>query len=584
MIIFRVLRKFKKILNANQKEGIIKLAFLMIIGGFLEMMSVSLMIPFINAVINPEEVMGKDYVRFIFDTFGIKSYNSFLILSSLVLGMAYIIKNVYLVLQTGIQNRFVTNNMFSFRVKLLRSYLDRPYEFFLEANSGEILRIITDDTAQIFNLLTSLLSFFSEMIVSVVLVVTIFIISPVMTVGMAVILFLMVFIIVVIIRPILTKAGKNYQISVSKMNQWLMQSIHGIKDIKIMCREEFFIDNFEKNGMTAAKSRYQNITLAAIPRFLIEAVSLGAFFLMVAIMIYRGFGFGSLIPILSAVAMAAIRLLPATNRISQSMAEIAYSEPMLDKALENIEGAINYTKLEKTKHKEKKIGKFSQIIEMKNITYKYPSGDNYILEDANLEIKNGQSIGIVGKSGSGKTTTVDLLLGLLQPEKGAIIVDGLDVFEDIGGWIANISYIPQTIFMLDGSIRENVAFGVKNELIDDDKVKQSLEEASLKEFIQDLPRGIETQIGERGIRLSGGQRQRIGIARALYSDPSVLIFDEATSALDNDTENAIMESINHLQGKKTMIIIAHRLTTIEKCNCVYRVENKKIIKEKGNAE
>lgn len=575
MIIFRVIGKYRKILSAHQKLRIFQLTIMMVVGGLLEMLSVSLMLPFINAVMDPDGMMQNETVIWVCNLFQIESYRTFLVLAALVLAIAYIIKNVYLVLQTGVQYRFVYNNMFAVQARLLRSFLSRPYEYFLNVNSGEVLCIITNDTSETFTLLISVLAFFSEMIVSVALVATIFVIAPVMTIGMAIILIVMVAIILMIIRPILSKAGIALQDSSAKMNQWMMQSIQGIKELKIMHSEGFFEENFEKYGYRTARSRYQNGTLSIVPRFLIEAISLSSFFIMVAVMIYRGMELETLIPMLSAVAMAAIRLLPSANRIAQAMADIAYRESMLDKTIENLQDVVESDGSKRIKQ-DGNIKDLNQEIRMKDVYYQYPTGDRDILQDANMTIKKGMSVGIVGASGAGKTTAVDILIGLLAPKKGSVLVDGTEIETDMMGWISNIGYIPQSIFMLDGSIRDNVAFGVNKDDIDDGHVWEALKEAALDEYVKNLPEQLDTQIGERGIRLSGGQRQRIGIARALYFNPSVLVFDEATSALDNETEKAIMESIHKLHGRKTMIIIAHRLSTIENCDVVYRVEEKKI--------
>ena len=575
MTIIRVVRKFSSILTSHQRLRIFQLTIMMIIGGLLEMLSVSLMLPFINAVMNPKAMMQNEIIQYICELLNIESYRTFLVLAALTLAVAYIIKNIYLVVQLGVQYRFVYNNMFTIQARLLRSYLSRPYEYFLNINSGEVIRIISNDTTETFNLLISVLSFFSEIIVSITLAVTIFAIAPVMTMGMAIILIIMIAVILMIIRPILSKAGVSLQYSYAQTNQWMMQSIQGIKELKIMHSENFFAENFEKFGRMSARSKYQYSALSIVPRFLIEAISLSSFFIMVAVMIYRGSELETLIPMLSAVAMAAIRLLPSANRIASAMADIAYREPMLDKTIENLNDIMETDK-EGIIEQSGDIQDLNKEIRMEGVYYQYPTGDRDILQNASMTISKGMSVGIVGPSGAGKTTAVDILIGLLAPCKGRVFVDGTDIETDMNGWISHIGYIPQSIFMLDGSIRDNVAFGVETGDVDDEKVWEAIKDAALDEYVERLPDKLDTEIGERGIRLSGGQRQRIGIARALYFDPSVLVFDEATSALDNETEKAIMGSINKLYGKKTMIIIAHRLSTIENCDIVYRVEEQKI--------
>ena len=279
--------------------------------------------------------------------------------------------------------------------------------------------------------------------------------------------------------------------------------------------------------------------------------------------------------------MAAVKLLPSANRIVNASNAIAYSEPSLDKLVENMEMAKNTAEKEADEINDtKRIFTFEKEIKLASVTYAYPDTEKKILENADMIIPIGKSVGIVGTSGAGKTTAVDILLGVFKPESGKILIDGTDIQENYGQWLSHIGYIPQMIFMLDDTIRANVAFGYKEQKGKEEDIWRALEEAQLSEFVKSLPEGLDTRIGERGIRLSGGQRQRIGIARALYPDPDILIFDEATSALDNETESDIMKSIEGLHGKKTLVIIAHRLTTIEGCDMVYRVAEGKIVREK----
>lgn len=547
------------------------------------MLSVSLIVPFMNVVLNPSEVMQNKYVKLVCGIFSLETDRAFMFFLSLVVAGIYILKNVFLLFQMTIQNRFVLNNMFLTQKKLLHSYLHRPYEYFLNVKSGEIIRIMGEDTSNAFDLLTTLLQMFSEIVVSGYLIVTIFFIAPMLTIGIAVLLSIMVVLIFCVIRPYLRNAGIRNRESYAKMNQWLLQSVQGIKDIKITQKEAFFEESFAKNGQIYVKACYQNQTLGLMPRFLIEAISMAAFFIMIAVLIYNGMALETIVPMLSAVAMAAIRLLPSTNRISHSMTRVAFGEPILDKMLELLRDAENYDirhPSDERRNTEQDISEFNEEIILSNVTYQYSSSSRPVLDNSCMKINCGESIGIVGASGAGKTTVVDIMLGLLKPGKGKVLIDGTDIEIDYKGWLNQIGYIPQSIFMLDGDVRENVAFGYTDKEIDEERVWRALQEAAIDKDIEALPEGIYTQLGERGIRLSGGQRQRIGIARALYNNPSVLFFDEATSALDYETESDIMKAINQLHGTKTMIIIAHRLTTIEECDHIFRVENGKIIQER----
>lgn len=581
MSILRVLKKFSIILSHHQKVRVAELIVLMIIGGFVEMLSVTLIVPFTEAVVNPDSINNNSYVKMICQMFHLDSYRMFLVFLAIVMALVYIVKNLFLLFQMNIQQRFVYQNRFRMQQKLLKSYLSRPYEYYLNINSGEVLRIVGSDTREAFTLLASLLMLFAELVVSVTLIGTVFVIAPGVTLGMAVLLLVMMFILMKIIRPILSKAGISNQAAYSSMNQWLLQSIQGIKELKILRKEHFFEQNFETNGRIYVKTSYKRDTLGLIPRFAIEAAAMSSFFLVIAFMIYRNIQLDTLVPVLSSVAVASVRLLPSVNRISQSMADVSFREPMLDKVIESLQDVFAREKEEELKKAEEPIICGISKLSLSHITYHYPKGQVNVLDDASMVIQKGQSVGIVGTSGAGKTTLVDILLGLLQPQEGTVLVDGIDIKEDMSGWLSRIGYIPQTIFILDGDIKANVAFGIETDQIDDEAVWRALKEAALDEFVHSLPEGLSTQLGERGVRLSGGQRQRIGIARALYHNPEILFFDEATSALDNETETAIINSISQLQGFKTLIIIAHRLSTIAGCDVVYRVENGKIRKERG---
>ena len=581
MVIFRVLKKFNVILSHHQRVRIVELAVIMVISGFLETLSVSMIMPFMSAVMEPEEIMEQRYVSWFCGLLGIRSPRTFLIVLATLLAALYIFKNLFLIFQNSIQARFVRNNMFNTQKRLLRNYLDRPYEYYLEVKSGEVLRVIGEDTSSAFGIMTTLLSFFSETVISLALIVTLFVISPVVTTCIAAVLLLTMLLLLALLRPALRRAGLESRMASAAMNRWLLQSIQGIKEIKIMRKEAFFEGNFNRYGRIKVDAQQKHQILNRLPKYLIEAFSMATFFIIIAVMIASGAVLESMIPTLSAVAVAALRLLPSVNSISSYIASITYNEPRLDKMIENLKNVDAYARsADELPKKPGSIRPLAREIAFSGITYQYPAGDDEVLRNASMTVKKGMSVGIVGPSGAGKTTSVDIMLGLLQPKDGCVMIDGADIRLDPDGWLSQIGYIPQAIFMLDDSIRANVAFGVKPEDIDDEAVWRALKDAALDGFVRSLKDGLDTQLGERGVRLSGGQRQRIGIARALYGDPPVLFFDEATSSLDHETEASIMESVTHLHGVKTMIIIAHRLTTIEGCDAIFRVQDGTIVRER----
>ena len=584
MITLRIIGKYGKILSRHQKKRIVELGVLMVIGGILESFSMYLIMPFTTAIMDEAGTMANPYIQKFCALFHLQSHRGFLVALSLIMAALYILKNLFLLFQMWVQKRFVFNNMFITQQKLLYRYLTQPYEYYLGIKSGQVLRVIGSDTSAAFNLLVTLLSMLSEVVVAVIMIIVLFQINRTMTVMIAAMMIIMGMVVQVSVRTRLEKAGKRNRKASAEMNQSLVQSIQGIKEVKVMRRESFFMRKFAENGGVYVKTMYQNQTLGLSPRFMMEAVSISIMFVVIALLIYRGMPLERIIPLLSGVAMAAFRLLPSVNRITQCMGDLTYGETSVDQMIRNLKDFSGIPEGKPFGEAKGIIKGIGSGIEFSGVTYRYPTGSEDVLEDASMRVRKGMSVGIVGPSGAGKTTTVDILLGLLHAKKGQVLVDGIDISEDLGGWLENVGYIPQTIFMLDGNIRENIVFGLSDEEISDEKVWEALHEAAIDDFVRSLPEGLETEIGERGVRLSGGQRQRIGIARALYRDPEVLVFDEATSALDNATEAEIMESINGLHGKKTMIIIAHRLTTIEHCDAVYRVEDGKIQLERGEID
>lgn len=588
----RIIKKFAKILNKQQKLRVIIIGIMMVIGAFLETLGVGLILPLVTAITTPDFIETNQYAKMVCEILDLHAARTFLIAVISALIFVYIFKNLYLFLEYYVQYRFICNNRFSVQRRLMEVYLHRSYEFFLSAESGEIVRVVTSDTQNTFTLLSTVLSFFTEAVVSFALIITIIAADPFMACLLALVLGGMMLLIGKLIKPVLKRAGVKYQQNAGKMNKWLLQSISGIKEVKVAEKEEYFLDQFSKYGKRAIDSEKKNQVLGTVPRLSIEAFGISAMLAVIAILMWKGRKVDTMLPQLSAFAMAAVRLMPSVNRMSSALNSMSYQEPALDKMLEHLSAAQRWEQESETATNDmvsaeavlddRSAGDMAleDRVELSDITYSYPNVEQPVLEHANMVIPVGKSVGIVGASGSGKTTAIDILLGLLPPQAGQVLVDGIDIREDYDGWLAHLGYIPQMIFMLDDTIRANVAFGIPTKEVDDTQVWKALEEAQLKEFVQSLTDGLDTTIGERGVRLSGGQRQRIGIARALYTDPQLLIFDEATSALDNETEAAIMESINALHGRKTLVIIAHRLTTIEECDMVYRVENGKIARER----
>lgn len=559
------------------------LVFFMLIGAALELLGVGLVYQAAGIITDPDILENSKTLAGVYGALHMEDMAEFTMFIMGALVAVFALKNAYLFFQNKLQFKFVYSNQFATSRRMMINFMQRPYEYYLNADTSVIQRSITSDVNNMYGLILNLLQLVSEMIVFVFLTVYCLTMDVVMTGTVAALLIVVLVVIKWILKPIMRKAGEENQDFYSGLYKWIDQSVMGIKEIKVANKESYFINEYCKCGAGYVNAVQRYNLYNATPRLLIETVAIAGMILYMMLRIANGTPVTEIMPQLTTLAVAAMRLIPSANRINNYLTSIAYFEPFFMGVTDNLQEeirdeSVNYD--EEAYRKKKDVEKLpvKKEILLKGITYKYPNSDVLIFDRATMRIPVGKSVGIVGTSGAGKTTAVDIMLGLLRLQSGEILADGVEVREHYESWLKNIGYIPQTIFMIDSTIRKNVAFGCADEDIDDEKVWMALKEAQLDEFVRGLPEGLDTGIGERGIRLSGGQRQRIGIARALFEDPEVLVLDEATSALDNDTEAAIMESINHLHGRKTLIIIAHRLQTIEKCDIVYRVEEGSVTK------
>ncbi len=568
----KVVMQLNRLLETKQKIYFVISFILVFIGSFMEMIGISLIIPFVSAIVAPKELLSMDYVQFLTKIFNFITEENIVTCLAIALIIIYIIKNIYLGIVYYFQYKLIYSYYSNLSCRILKKYLYKPYEEQLNDKTGEMIRKINTDTSYVANVLVQLMTFMSNIILTILLVFVAFFLNWQMTLLAAIVLSLLLMTSRNIISTRMKRIGKKLQQCTAEMLKWITQSVSGNKEIKIAQKEEFFLKEFEKNSIEGYKVLTKNGIYSRIPSLANETVCIGGILLVLLIYQLMGMDLQSIVPTLAAFAMVIVKLLPTMNSCNSAYNAVMYYSPSLDVVMRECE---NIGKWDIIKEKKEEKIEFGQLC-LENITYSYPNTEEVILQNANMKISAGEMVGIVGKSGAGKTTLVDLILGLLKPQQGIITLNKESIINHYFAWLNMVQYIPQSIFMLDDSIRANVAFGVARDKIDDTKVYQALKEAMLYEFVKGLADGLETNIGERGTRLSGGQRQRIGIARALYCNPQVLVFDEATSALDNETEAAIMESINYLHGKKTMIIIAHRLETIKNCDKVYRVENRKI--------
>lgn len=578
-----MLKKINFIFTKKQKKRLALMFIVILIGAFMELVGVAAIIPFMEMILSPGTIEQQRYIGTIYRMLSVQSPKHFIIISAIVLILIYILKNGYIALMYNLQYRFTYNNQRRLSTRILKAYMQQPYLFHVSHNSAELMRNISTDTTMFFQAVLGTLQLMTEICVCGVLGVFLMYTDKTITIGVVtlMILFLLVF---------LKKFKKQLSISADQsryytagLTKWLQQSFGGIKEIKVLSREKYFKDNYDADYYGFVKSQREYMLFQIIPRPVMEAVCMSGILLVIAFKMYMGVDSKYFITTLSAFAVAAFRMLPSFNRIASNLSIIMFNKASVDAVYEDLKQVENLMEIQQNAPSEERL-KYKESIIVKDVCFTYLGTDAEVLCDVNLRIPKNRAVALIGPSGAGKTTLADIILGVLHPTGGSVMVDGIDIFEHLRGWQQNLGYIPQNIYLMDDTIRNNIAFGVPENEIDDEQIKRVIKEAQLDGFIQTLPDRLQTVVGELGVRLSGGQRQRIGIARALYTDPEILVLDEATSALDNDTETAVMEAIEHLSGSKTMIIIAHRLTTIRNCEIVYEVKNGTAILQKTPVE
>lgn len=563
-----ILHKLNVIYNRRQKIKMSILAVLILFSSFLELVGISLIFPFIGIVISPEKITSGQKLSAIYKFFGMHSTTDFLIFLAVLLIVVYLAKNVYMLFVYYCQYRILYNAQKDISHQLMSFYLTQPYSYHLGVNSSVMIRIVTGDTGNCSTFVTNLTFLFTEFSVFLFVSILLFFINKIVTIVL-VIMFVVIFL--GIFKNLKAKLKKYSEINIkhqSGMIKWVQQAIGAIKDIKILQKEKFFVDNYYDSATKLVSAQRNFNILQQLPRLLIETIVVVSILAVIVILLVKGINSTTIVAQMAVFAMAAVRLMPSLNRMQIAVNTMMFLMPSVNAVYDDLK---NTRGKDFREYDAGKTVDFKRDISINSISFKYPKTEKYIFKDVSFNIKNGTSVGFIGPTGAGKTTIVDVILGLLNPTDGTITVDGVDIHKNKKSWFANIGYVPQMIYLTNDTIRNNIIFyDEKNE--DKEQLERVIEQAQLKEFIDELPKGLDTEVGERGMRLSGGQRQRIGIARALYNKPSLLVLDEATSALDNNTEKYVMEAIENLYGKITMLIIAHRLTTIEKCDVVYELK------------
>lgn len=566
-LIFKILNVFER----KEKLQLLSILLLTIIGSVIEAIGVGAILPII-ALISDKDFLAKyPLVLDFFSFWGFNTYKSIILVSTTGLLVFFLAKSLYLLWLNKTQVSFTAKKQAYYASLMMQLYLCRPYLYHVEKNSAELIRNINNNVRDFFSgMLNSAFMLITESLTIITIWVALMLIDPFMAIIVFGVIGLTIYILLSTTRTKLNSLGKNYQDIVTEVNKSLYQGLGAIKETKAMGKENYFAKVFNKYFKLQTDTQVKYAIISQLPRFFIENVVMVGLLLMIIYKVALGDNIEQIVPVLSTVAVAAFRIMPSANRLTGQINGLRYMEPLLDTIYDDLIYIKNNKEQLLLSTNNDKLS-FKHTIEIENIGFSYPKSENCVLQGVSFVIEKGQFIGVVGESGAGKTTFIDVFLGLLRPQKGHIFVDGQEIQSHMDSWHNILAYVPQSIYLLDGTIKENIALGEATENMSETKIEHVLKMAELYDFVLGLPDGINTKVGEHGVKLSGGQRQRIGIARALYRAPQVLVLDEATSALDSHTEQNIMDTVLKLKGEITIIAVAHRLSTLEKCDFKVRI-------------
>ena len=575
-----IIIKLNYILDGKQKGESIIVFFSMLLVSCLELLSVSVLYPFLRMITDVNSLDNEWYMKVINRLFPSVSGSDKVLIVGISIIIVFLLKNIAALICTYLQLSFATSFRRDASTQVLRSYFDRPYEFFLNTNSSIMIRGISEDVSSVYNTLLAFFYLVGELVTSLLIGIYLVMVDWVIALFSIGVALACLSVLIFALKKKTKKAGKVFVDACAGINKSCYQAINGAKEIMVANRREVFIDEYRRAANSHAKAvKTYNFALA-IPDRAIEGICMSSFVGVVCIRFVLGVDMTTFIPVLGSFAMAAFKILPLISKISTRINTVIYNQPGMQECYDNLIESRKFYRENQNPQANYDMDDymFTDKLSLKNITWRYSnSKEKTIIDKASIDIKKGDTVALIGASGAGKTTVADIIMGLLHPQSGTVEIDGIDVFSIHDTWSKMIGYVPQTVYLTDDTIKANIAFGLEGEQTAEDKVWKALEQAQLKTFVESLPEGLNTIVGERGVKLSGGQRQRIAIARALYDDPEILVLDEATSALDNETERAVMEAIESLKGLKTLIIVAHRLSTITKCDRIYEVSYGKIV-------
>lgn len=583
--VLAIVKELKYLLGKKYKRQLLGVMILIVLGSFLELLGVYAIMPFIEAILEPDKLMENIFISRFVAFLGIETTKGTLVLTGILIIVLYIIKNLFMIFSGFVQCGFSTTVQKELSIKMLASYMRHPYMYFLNVNSSVILRSCTSDVTGVYNIINNAVTIITETLNMIIIGVFLIYTDVFISIGVLVLMIITLAGFIFGLKPIIKRYGEKNVYAQTLMNKTILQAVHGLKEIFVMQRKKEFVAEYEHASEIYRKVRRNYDFINMCPDRIVEGICISGIIGVVCIRLSMGMDMLAFVPKLGIFAMAAFKLFPSIGKIVNRINMVIFSRPLLHNCYENVAEAERYSKLvqEYSKEHEKRPDdnskkEFCSKLEVKHVQWQYPGQANPTLLDANMVIYKGESVAFIGESGAGKTTLSDCILGLLKPQSGSIEMDGIDVYTMPVQWGEIVGYVPQAVFLTDDTVRNNIAFGL--EVKDDAKIWSALDRAQLKRFVESLPEGLDTLVGERGIKFSGGQKQRLAIARALYNKPEILILDEATAALDNDTEAAVMESIDALQGQVTMIIVAHRLSTIRNCDKIFEIKDGQVITRK----
>lgn len=571
-----VLTRILALLTQVERRKVSYLLVLMFVGMLLETMSIGLVVPLVGLMMQDNIAIKYPAVVPVLAYFNNPSQTQIIVAAMSFLIFVYLIKSGFLAFSIWKQTSFAYKLQQRISEQLFKSYLNQPYTFHLYKNSADLIRNATTEVTLFTFVINALLLLITEIMVLIGIASILIYIEPVGAIVVVSALIVAGLFFNRFTRNRILRWGKARQYHDGLRIQHLQQGLGGVKEVKLYGREDDFLKQFSLHNYESARTNGNQVMIQQFPRLGLEFLAIFGLAMLVFVMTFSGVELITIVPTLGLFAAAAFRLMPSANRLLGALQTLRFHSPVID--VLNRELSANVI-LDNTSaasiHNNFK--PFEREIQLKQVSYTYAGASEKALNNVSLTIAKGETIGVIGTSGSGKSTLIDILLGLLSPTEGSLLIDGQELGDDVRAWQSQIGYVPQSIYLTDDSLKNNVAFGLPTDKIDNASIMKALEAAQLADFIHQLPEGIETVVGERGVRLSGGQRQRIGIARALYHNPEVLVLDEATSALDSETEHDVMQAIYALHKTKTIIIVAHRLSTVEKCDKLFQLEMGKLI-------